>query len=93
VREVIAGDGRVRVAEGERAALEVVRAGLDGDVHDRAARSAELRVIVARRDADSLQGVRRRNDHLQQAGAVVVVDPLDHRVVRLSRLTVDLHGE
>ena len=93
VGEVVARVGRVGVAEDEDASLELVRAGLERHVRDGAAGAAELRVVVARRHADRLQRVGRRDDHLQQPGLVVVVQPLDERIVRLARLPVDLHGE
>ena len=90
VREGIARAGLLVVPEEERAALEGVRAGFQRHVRDRAARAAELRIVVARRHADRLERVRRGDDHLQQAGLLIVVEPLDHRVVRQARLAVDL---
>jgi hypothetical protein len=93
VREVVARAGRLCVPEEEHAPLEVVGAGLQRDVRHRAAGAAELRVVVAGGDAHRLERVRRRDDHLQQAGLVIVVESFNQRVVRLPRLAVDLHRE
>ena len=93
MREVVARVGLLGVAEEEQAALQIVGARLQGHVGDRAARAAELRVVVAGRDADGLERVGRRDDHLEQAGLLVVVEPLDERVVRHARLAVDLDRE
>ena len=93
VREVA---GRVRllvVAEGERASLDIVRAGPQRHVRDRAAGAAELRVVHARRDVHRLDRFRRRNERRQQTGAVVVVDPFDLHVVGEPRLPVDVRRE
>ncbi len=93
MREVVAGVGLVGVAEEEQAALEIVGAGLQGHVGHRAAGAAELGVVVAGGDADGLERVRRRDDHLQKARLMVVVEAFNQRVVRLPRLAVDLDSQ
>ena len=84
---------RLGVAEVEAAALELVGARLQRDVGDGAAGAAELGVVVARRDADGLERLGRRNQHGQQAGAVVVVDAFDLHVVGEARLAVDVRRQ
>jgi hypothetical protein len=91
--EVIAGVGGFGVAVEESAALEIVGARLERHVGDRAAGSPELGVVVARRNADGFECVRRGDDDRHQARLVVVVEPFDQRVVRHARLTVDLGAE
>ena len=81
------------VAESEKAALEGVRTGLERDVRDGSARAAEFGVIRARADAHGLDRLGRRNERRQQAGPVVVVDPLDLHVVGEPRLSVDVGRE
>ena len=93
VCEVLARVGRIRVAEHERASFDLVGARLQGDVRHRPARPPELRVVVARRHAHRLERIGGGNDHLQQSGLVIVVEPLDQRVVRQTRLAVDFHGQ
>ena len=93
VREVAARIRLLVVPEGEDAALQIVGAGLQRDVGDGSARSAELRVVVAGGDADRLDRLRRRDEHRQQPRPVIVVEPFNLDVVGQPRLPVDLRRQ
>ena len=76
--------------EPERAAAQVVGARLERDVGDRAAGAPELGVVVGRAHRHRLERLGRRDQHRQQARAVVVVEALDLHVVGQTALAVDL---
>ncbi len=88
--EVFAGARVLVVAEEPDAAVNVVRARFDRHRTDCAASPTQLCVEVRGRHADGFNRVRRRNQHRQQSGLMVVVHAFDHKVVREARLAVDL---
>ncbi len=91
--EIVLGQRAIAVAEEERAPLELVGAGLEGHRAHRPPGPPELRVVVARAHAHGLDRVRGGDEHGEEAGLVVVVDPLEHHVVGEARLAVHLGGE
>ena len=68
--------------------VPVVGARLQNDVGHRAGGAAEDDVMVTGGNVHGLDSLDGRNDHLQQARALVVVNALDHVVVDLARATV-----
>ena len=92
-RKDVARRGCARAVELEQAAVQVVRARPERDVDDGAARASKLRLVIGGRDIDGLERLDRRDQHLEQSAAVVVVDAFDLDVVRHSRLAVHVRGQ
>jgi len=92
-REVVLGQRAVSVPEEEGRSFELVGPRLEGHVGDGSPRAAELGVIVARAHAHRLDRVGRRDDHGEESGAVVIVDPVQHHVVGQAGLAVHVGGK
>jgi hypothetical protein len=74
----------------ERRAVKGIRTGLQRDVGDGAYGAAKLRLVVIRRDINTLDGFRWRNQNLQQSSAFVVVNTLNLLEIADARHTVSL---
>jgi len=57
--------------------MKVIASRLQDDVCDRTTGATEFRIEVARGNVDGLNGFEGRNQNLQQAGALVVVNSFD----------------
>ena len=69
--------------------MKRVTARLKDNVCDRSAGAAQFRVEIACGDVYRLNGFERRDEDLQKAGALVVVDALNLVIVSLAQLAVD----
>ena len=83
--EVGAGVDGVVLDELEGRTVELVGSGLEGHIGDGADGAAKFRFKVIGGDVDGLDGLGRRNEDLEQAGALVVVDAFDLIEVALTR--------
>ena len=72
-----------------RAAVPPIRTRFQHHVGDHAAGAAQLRLMIADRDTDHLDGLGRRNQDLEKPGALVVVDALDLVIITVPHLAVD----
>ena len=88
--EGVLGLGRLGVREGEDAALELVGARLHDDRGHRPAGAPELGVEVRRGHVDGVDRLGGGDEDGEEAGPVVVVEPVDLDVVRQARLAVEL---
>src|SRR5262249_45184518 len=79
----------VVIAEEEYAPVYIVRARLECHCRDGAPGASKLGVEVARADADALDGVGSRDQHLKQPGLFIVIHTLDLEIVRHTLLAVD----
>ncbi len=70
-------------------AVELVGSRLQDHVSDRAGAASQIHRVVAGGDVHRLNGFQRRDQNLQQAGALVVVDALDLVIIRHARRPVD----
>ena len=87
--EIVAGIEIIAPDKFIGSAVVVVGARLQNNVYNSATGTAQLRVVIARRNVYSLDGLERRHQDLQKTGAFVVVDALDLVVVALAQLAVD----
>src|SRR5260370_4618374 len=87
--EIVASVEIIVLDEFIGSAVIVVATRLEDYVYDGAARAAQLRVIITRRNVYGLDGFKRRYQDLQQTGAFVVVYALRLVVVAFAQLTVD----
>src|SRR5580658_1545950 len=69
--------------------VELVRPGLQNDVGDRTGAASQIHRVVAGGDVHRADGLQRRDQDLQQAGTLVVVDPFNLVVVDHARSAVD----
>ena len=88
VVEPVVGVELVVAQELEDAAVELVRAGLDLQVHDAAERAAELGRVGARLQLELVERVDAREDHDGLEPGLVVVDAVEHVVVVARTLAV-----
>src|SRR5215467_2301854 len=91
--EKVARSQRADTVELIRRAMKVIRSRLQADVGHRASDATKFGQIVAGTYVDCLNCLRRRHVDLQQAGALVVIHPLDLKVVEQPRLAIDLGGQ
>ena len=89
-REGVPRHGGLCVAERKQRASEVVRPRLQRDVRHRAAGPSELRIVIARRDADGFDRLGRGNHEGQVAAVIAVIRAFELHVVRLPLLPVDV---
>ena len=69
--------------------MELVRARLQDHVGDGARGTAQFGVVIAGGNVHRLDGFNGRNQDLQQAGALVIVDALDLIIIGHTALAVD----
>ena len=82
--EIVAGIEIIAPDKFIGSAVVVVGARLQNNVYNGATGMTQLRVVIARRNVYSLDGLERRHQDLQKTGAFVVVDALDLVVVALA---------
>ncbi len=88
--KILLGLRVVVIAEGEGAAVDRIRPRLERHGRDRAPGASEFSVEVARCNADALDGIRRRDQHLKESSLFVVIYALYLDIIREARLAVDL---
>src|SRR5205807_2542587 len=88
--KIVPSLGVVVIAEGECAAVDRIRPRLERHGLDSATGSSEFSIEVARCNADALDGVGRRDQHLKESSLFIVVYALNLDIIRKARLAVDL---